>query len=229
MRQPMNTSRRARWLVLSLGLAAVGVGAALLLRHGTGLWRPAQAPQADLMAAELLRADARADLCTAVNAIGAGLRGEYFADPLLRGAAALVRVDAGVDFDAASLRSPSGQAEPKVASVRWSGWIKPPLSGMYRFHADTPNMRVLVARNVVAGDGASGDGRVDLSAGRFYPIEVVVTQLGDGAAPIRLEWTAPHGARYLVPRALLHLPTETVATTRPPTGSAVSSGQSTGQ
>ena len=25
----------------------------------------------------------------------------------------------------------------------------------------------------------------------------------------RLEWTAPHGARFLVPRALLYLPTET--------------------
>lgn len=212
MRQLLHPSRRPRLLALSLGLVAVGVGAALLLRHGSGLWQPARAPQGDLMAAELLRADARADLCTAVNAIGAGLRGEYFAEPALRGAAALVRVDSVVDFDALSLRSPSGQAEPRAVSVRWSGWIKPPLSGKYRFHADAPHMRVLVARNVVAGEGAAADTQVDLAAGRFYPIEVIVAQLPDGGVPIRLEWTAPHGARYLVPRALLHLPTETVAT-----------------
>lgn len=212
MRRLLHPSRRLRLLGLSLGLAAVGVGAALMWRNGGVLWQPARAPQADLMAAELLRADARADLCTAVNAVGVGLRGEYFAKTSMVGPAILVRVDTVVDFDALSLRSPSGRGETMVESVRWSGWIKPPLSGMYRFHADTPNMRVLVARNVVAGEGAAADGKVDLAAGRFYPIEVTVTKLGDAGTPIRLEWTAPHGARYLVPRALLHLPTDTVAT-----------------
>lgn len=211
MRRFLPPSRPLRLLALSLGLAAVGVGSLLLLRSGVGLWEPARAPQADLMAAELSRADARADLCTAANAVGVGLRGEYFSEEFMRGSTLLVRVDTVVDFDMGSLRSPSGQTEPKVASVRWSGWIKPPLSGMYRFHADTPHMRVMVARNVVAGEGAQGDAKLDLAAGRFYPIEVIVTKLGEAGTTVKLEWTAPHGARYLVPRALLHLPTETVA------------------
>ena len=38
--------------------------------------------------------------------------------------------------------------------------------------------------------------------------------LGD-MQPIRLQWTAPHGSRYIPPRALLYQPTESVVTTRP--------------
>ena len=35
------------------------------------------------MAVELVRAAERADICTAANAVGVGLRGEYFAEALL--------------------------------------------------------------------------------------------------------------------------------------------------
>ncbi|MFT3812136.1 MAG: PA14 domain-containing protein [Acidovorax sp.] len=162
------------------------------------------------MAMELLRAAERADLCTAANAKGVGLRGEYFSDTLMRGTPKLVRVDEVVDFDQ-SIRESSGPATPPISSVRWSGWIKAPLTGAYRFHADAPNMRITVAKKIVAGVGAAPEQRFDMAAGRFYPIEIVVTQLTPSDARIRLEWTAPHGARYVVPRALLFLPTETVA------------------
>jgi hypothetical protein len=168
---------------------------------------------ADRMAVELVRAAERADVCTAANAVGVGLRGEYFAEALLRGPTILVRVDDVVDFDS-SVQWPTDIAERPV-SARWSGWIKPPLTGRYRFHADAPNMRIVLARNVVAGIGAGPEASVDLAAGRFYPIEVTVSQISEPGTRIRLEWTTPYGARFLVPKALLHLPTETVATPRP--------------
>ena len=128
----------------------------------------------------------------------------------------LVRVDDVVDFDS-TVQWPTDIAERPV-SVRWSGWIKPPLSGGYRFHADAPNMQIVVARNVVAGVGADPEASVEMAAGRFYPIEVSVSQITEQGTRIRLEWTAPYGARFLIPKALLHLPTETVATPRPQLG-----------
>lgn len=194
-----------------LAAAGVGAGMALLWFRVTGPGQTPAASVSDLMAAELLQAAKRADMCTGANAVGVGLRGEYFAEPDLQGPLVLVRVDDVVDFDA-SIRQPAAAeaGARKVSSVRWTGWIKSPISGHYRFHADAPGMRVLVARNLVAGVDASPAARVEMAAGRFYPVEVVASQITDSPARIRLEWTAPHGARYVVPRALLQLPTDTV-------------------
>ncbi len=196
----------------ALTLVAASVAALLVWRHVGSA--PAQREGAgDRMSAELLRAAERADICTAANAVGTGLRAEYFSGTDLRGTAQVVRVDEVVDFDGA-VQWPAGTSAPAAASVRWSGWIKAPLSGKYRFHADAPHMRVLVARKVVAGEGATAGELVELAAGRFYPVEVVVSQLPTADQRIRLEWTAPHGARYVVPKALLNPPTETVAAPR---------------
>lgn len=216
MSEFFDASRRLLFSRRGAILAAAGVGVALLLfllRGATEQGRRAPAASAiDLMAAELRQAAERANICTAANAVGVGLRGEYFADADLRGPAVLVRVDDVVDFDA-SIRQHAETGAQKVSSVRWAGWIKSPISGQYRFHADAPGMKVLVARNVVAGADAPPDAKVDMAAGRFYPVEVVVSQITDSPTRIRLEWTAPHGARYVVPRALLQLPTDTVPIT----------------
>lgn len=216
MRHSVDSFRRLLLFRGSLTVAAVGVGALLVLRRD-GVELSRVAPSTDRMATELVRASERADICSAANAVGVGLRGEYFSEASLRGPVALVRVDGVVDFDPV-MNWPADIAARPV-SVRWTGWVKPPLSGRYRFHADAPNMQIRVARNLVAGVGAAPDEKVEMAAGRFYPIEVVVSQLTDSDMRIRLEWTAPHGARYVVPKALLHLPTETVAAARSSSGS----------
>ena len=66
-----------------------------------------------------------------------------------------------------------------------------------------------MSRQVVAENGTSVDGGIDLVAGRYYPIYVSIDLLQPSFKGVRLEWTAPYGARYVVPKALLHLPTET--------------------
>lgn len=196
-------------------LAIAGAGTAVLLYQLRGASGPGPNPSAmDPMTAELLRAAERADICTAANAVGVGLRGEYFAETNLRGTAVLVRVDDVVDFDASILQLSESGAR-KVSSVRWSGWIKAPISGQYRFHAEAPSMKVRVSRVLVAGADAPPDVGVDMAAGRFYPIDVVVNEIIDSPTRIRLEWTAPHGSRYVVPKTLLQLPTEAVANSRP--------------
>lgn len=194
-----------------LGLLAAGVLAA-----GAGYWWAKTAEggkggsnASDPMAAELARSAERADLCMASNAKGVGLRGEYFTNSSPGSLPVLVRIDEVIDFDQEIAFAAGSEAAPLVA-VRWSGWLKAPLSGRYRFHADAPGMKVVVARQAMAGTGAQVDASMELAAGRFYPIEVTVNPYSASTAHVRLEWTAPHGARYVIPRALLHLPTDTV-------------------
>src|SRR4051794_5957829 len=131
--RPKLASRRAF-------LAAAGTAGVALVVRRDGI-RANAAPIGDLAAVEARQAAARADMCSADNAAGVGLRGEYFAAERLAGAPLLVRLDKSIDFDA-SLDWPGADRPQRPRSVRWSGWVKPPLSGRYRFHAGTPDARI---------------------------------------------------------------------------------------
>jgi hypothetical protein len=134
---------------------------------------------------------------------GVGLRGEYFSQPAMQGEPLLSRVDTTVEFDA-SLDWPADKIASRPRAARWQGWVKAPLSGRYRFHGG-PHARITVSGLPMAGPLAAADAGLDMSAGSFYPI-VMEADLGNASA-VRLEWTAPHGMRYVIPRALLFLPT----------------------
>lgn len=149
----------------------------------------------------------RADLCGAGNAIGVGLKGEYFSAPDYAGKLNLTRTDKLIDFDSSFDAGPE-LALGKPRSVRWTGWIKPPLSGRYRFHLDAPGATVTIARQIVSGPGAQPEASVEMAIGRFYPITIEVRNVDPTyAGRWSLEWTAPHGMRYVVPTALLFMPT----------------------
>jgi hypothetical protein len=196
---PLTRNRLARRRLLLAGMGS----ACLVARAGAGAGDPA--------AGEKFLAEQRAALCSADNASGVGLRGEYFGAEGLRGEALLVRVDGPVDFDA-TLDWPAERAGRRPRSVRWSGWVKPSVAGHYRFHAaDLPQARVLVARRPMAGAGAPADARIELAAGRFYPISFEIDHLRSLGNMVRLEWTAPFGSRFVIPRSLLYVPTDTVA------------------
>ena len=159
---------------------------------------------------ELEQAAKRGELCSPSNAIGVGLRGEYFGAENCLGTALLTRIDQVVDFDR-SLDWPTDKRAQPPRSVRWSGWIKPPLGGKYRFHCDVPGARMLVSRTPQLGGNAPADTAIELAAGRYFPVVLEIPRLADVTGRIRLEWTAPFGSRYVIPRQLLHLPTDTVA------------------
>jgi PA14 domain len=179
--------------------AALGVGSLLPARASPGR-------DDSMAAAELKRAAEHADLCSASNATGSGLRGEYFAKEPLASAPLLVRVDPTIDFDA-TLDWPANLGGRRPSAARWTGWVKPPYGGSYRFHVEQRSARVVVARQVLVEDGVATGATIHLDAGRFYPIDVDAGRLDALVGRLVLEWTAPHGARYVVPRALLFLPT----------------------
>ena len=205
---PPRLSMPARRALL---LAAAGAGAALFLRRDALTRTATDSSQSKMVQYELDQASMRGELCSPTNAIGVGLRGEYFAAENFEGPVLLTRTDPIVDFDA-SLDWPADLPNRRPRSVRWSGWVKPPVGGAYRLHCDVPGARVLVSRVVQAGEGAPSDPPVDLPAGRFIPLVIEVRQLSNLPGRVRLEWTAPHGARYVIPRQLLHLPSDTVST-----------------
>ncbi|WP_280152731.1 PA14 domain-containing protein [Piscinibacter sp. XHJ-5] len=201
--QPGRIARRA--------FLVSGAAAALMLRRDRAI---DTAPRgASLAQVELEQAARKVELCSSANAAGVGLRGEYFPEEGCRGVPLLVRLDSSIDFDA-SLDWPPDRAGERPLSVRWSGWIKPALAGRYRFHAGADHARVLVARQPMAGAGADAQAQIELAAGRYYPITVELDRIAGANNRIRLEWTAPHGARFAVPRALLYLPTDAVPARR---------------
>jgi PA14 domain len=168
------------------------------------------APAPGLTPAEMAQAEQRGQLCTAANATGVGLRGEYFSKAGQAGETLLQRIDATIDFDAA-MEWPTELAAKPPRSVRWSGWVKPPLSGTYRLHVTAPDAKLVVANREFQGPAAQ-DAAIELAAGRFYPVRIELDVPSSASARMRLEWTAPHGARYVVPRPLLFQPTEAVRT-----------------
>jgi len=198
-------ARRA-FLAGCAGLAAV------LIRRDDAV-KPPIRRSADFATLELQRAAQRAGMCSSANAAGVGLQGEYFAAEGCQGKPILVRLDGGIDFDR-SLDWPQEHANQRPHSVRWTGWVKPPVTGRYRFHVNASDARVQVSRQALGGSNQPAD--IELAAGRFYPITVELGRIAPAPASerIRLEWTAPHGVRFLVPRALLYVPTETVSSAR---------------
>lgn len=199
--------------------AALAVAAAAL---AVEFWPVSAGPQAaggtrmahasGLSQVEVERADWRAQLCSGANAVGVGLRGEYFARTGWRGDPLLVRTDATLEFDG-GLDWPAGQAgTPR--SARWSGWVRAPLTGRYRFHAEPAGVSIEVAGQRLAGPEVTADTPIELAAGRFYPVVVAWDRIDPQAGWMRLQWTAPHGARFTIPRNALFLPTETVAAPR---------------
>jgi len=175
-----------------LALAGVGRRDALATRRETPV----------AFAPDLEDAARRSALCTSKDAPGVGLLGEYFALDACRGDALLTRVDAVVDFDP-RLEWPQDRAATPPRSAHWNGWVRAPLDGRYRFHFDADGADVQVARQAMLEPGSV----IELRAGRYYPIVATLDRVVDSGRRIRLEWTAPHGARYLIPRALLQLPT----------------------
>ena len=69
-----------------------------------------------------------------------GLKGEYFSEDEFKGKPVLTKYNAPVRYE--FVRQPAG-AGPREKSIRWSGTIRPPVSGSYRIGVDCPAPFVL--------------------------------------------------------------------------------------
>jgi hypothetical protein len=212
---PGNSIRRLKrvwrgWFaVLLVLIAGVTVVAGFFVTPSLGFSSFGWGQGNGLLLGELDAAKQPSELCSNRNPVGTGLRGEYFPKANFAGTPLLSRVDTTVDFTR-HLDWPSSLENSKPHSARWSGWIRPAFTGMYTFHVFVPGARIVISNQVVQSGTPAASHQIKLESGRYYPVVMEVPDLDvpgfDGV--IQFEWTSPHGVRFLVPRALLYLPSD---------------------
>jgi YVTN family beta-propeller protein len=140
---------------------------------------------------------------------GAGLRGSYFANANLTGAAVLTRTE-NVDFGW-NQAAPGPGVPADDFSVRWTGQVGTKVSGSYRFRTVSDDgVRVFVNGTQVInnwtphGDTTDTSAVVNLAAGQRYEFRVEHQDTGGGAT-MRLSWLTPGATAYVtIPASQLH-------------------------
>ncbi len=135
-----------------------------------------------------------------------GLLGEYF-----RGKnfdrRKLVRVDPAVDFDWGR-QAPVPQLPPDRFSIRWSGWLRAPISGRLTLYVRSDDgCRLQFASKILVNEWKDQypteySATVPVEKGQYYPLLLEYYE-NAGEALIRLGWSYPGQAKAAVPAAAL--------------------------
>ncbi len=132
--------------------------------------------------------------------LGAGLRGEYFANRALDGQPALVRTDGSLQFDW-SHDMPAANVPRTNFSVRWMGTLTAPVTGQYALSltGDDGYRLFLDGKQLVdhwfEGGTSTETVDVNLIAGHSYDLRIEYFQAG-GDAVLRFNWTLPGQSSY---------------------------------
>jgi outer membrane protein OmpA-like peptidoglycan-associated protein len=124
-----------------------------------------------------------------------GLKGEYFASENLTGKI-LTRVDPKIDFNWSLGTSPAAGIAPENYSIRWTGKLRAPQTGVYTFAAKVDDgIRVWVSDVKVIdawtlNDSKDFKGQVSLKAGASYDLKVEYFN-GMREGEIHLLWDLP--------------------------------------
>jgi len=126
-----------------------------------------------------------------------GLQAEYFANDSLGGQPLFTRIDDQVDF-IWDIDTPDPRLQTGAFSVRWTGYIVPPVSGEYAFSDwAKPYMTFTVGDSVKGGGNHEHHAmlypkKTYLEAGQKYPVEIRYRNYyGDATA--QLQWAKPSG------------------------------------
>ncbi len=148
-----------------------------------------------------------------------GLLGEYYDTSELDNASAMKmrRIDRNLAFNF-MYDSPDPVMDPETFSIRWSGFIRPPVTGDYLFKTYSDDgVRVTVdGKEIINEWGALSlaftvaDSTVHLEAGKYYPITVEYQQLPLYAAAF-LFWQADGVPMGIIPETAFYVPQETSA------------------
>jgi hypothetical protein len=136
-----------------------------------------------------------------------GLLGEYFADGVLSDRRT-TRIDAAVDFAWGS-NAPAPHMPSHDYSVRWTGWVRAPRRGQYRFFTESDDgVRLWIDGRRLVDDWTAhatkenASEEIELEGGpHALRLEYFNAQ---GAATVRLRCQGPGLEKQLVPTALLH-------------------------
>lgn len=118
------------------------------------------------------------------------------------------RIDPQVYFNWGS-SSPGAPVTVDNFSVRWTGYVEPRYSGLYKFYITSDNGRRLWVNDELIIDKWINDwdstytGTVYLKAQTKYPIKLEYFEV-NGGANIRLEWSNTYETREIIPKSQLY-------------------------
>ncbi len=146
-----------------------------------------------------------------------GILGEYYDEAELQNSSALRlrRIDPSVNFNF-GYDSPDSSMEPETFSIRWTGYIKPSVSGNYTFKTYSDDgVRVFIDGDSIINNWGHlslafsvSDTPVYLEAGTYYPITVEYQQLPLYAG-VFLFWQSESVPMSLIPEANYYVLEET--------------------
>jgi len=126
-----------------------------------------------------------------------GLNARYFNNPELRGTPVAVRRDTNLS-PYWGTGSPVEKVHPDSFSVRWTGYILPPLTGKYRFSLVADDKARLFIGNRLVIDcwdsswNVTRTADIRLTSGDLYALRIEFAEL-TGWAGMRLRWSIPAG------------------------------------
>lgn len=150
--------------------------------HATGL------PAVEIIPAQYLFQDAAASK--------PGLKGEYFANRKWQGTPVLSRVDSTIKFSWIN-GSPSPKLNVYDFSIRWMGYIKAPVDGLYQLDMSGSSQYEAFLGDSLLFQYNSADGfdhrhkAVYLKAGQTYPVKINYANEGANAI-VKLNWEIPN-------------------------------------
>ena len=148
-----------------------------------------------------------------------GLRGRYFNVEKMNKEKEHVieRIDPAIDFDWGS-GVPAEKINQKGFSIRWSGSLLAPHTGLYQFRIKTHNSALFLLNSFRGDDDKNAfidayvstrnelhekTGRKFLLGGRGYPLYLRYFTYKEKIASLRLEWKPPHGVWEAIPNDYL--------------------------
>jgi hypothetical protein len=137
-----------------------------------------------------------------------GLFGEYFNNITLSGAPVLTRGDRQINQNFGGAR---WDASLPISgfSARWTGRMRPPVTGTYQLHTATDDgARLWIDGNLVIDNWqvqslTTNTASLPLIGGQDYDLRMEYFNNSGSPMIARLEWTPPGGTRQLIPTARL--------------------------
>jgi hypothetical protein len=138
-----------------------------------------------------------------------GLKGEYFNGQWPYVPPVLTRIDPEIDFNWGE-GPPAPGVNPDFFSVRWTGDLEAPFTGVYTFTVRTTDRVLLrIADRPVIGtawpQSTVYEGTIELAAGEIYPLDLIYNA-GKGVASVQLLWQSSTLPQEIVPGTILQLP-----------------------
>ncbi|CAE6484244.1 putative baseplate assembly protein [Nitrosomonas nitrosa] len=138
---------------------------------------------------------------------GTGLYGEYFDTRNLTDRK-LSRIDTTINFDWGA-GSPDPLIGANTFSVRWTGWVNTPVTGIYTFYTTSDDgVRLWVNNHLLINNWTDhgvteNSGSISLTAGKKYDIKLEYYE-NTGAAIIKLSWAPPGQSKQIIPQSQLY-------------------------